>query len=304
MIQLAPGQMLWQLRQRFRHGLRTAYYRDIVRPRILSSAPLEGLKDRTCELHVLTSTGDWLNLIWSLKSFYQNSGRRYALCIHDDGSLPVEARRAIAQHFPDGRLIDRPRADAEVLPTLAQYPRARRFRETNLLAPKLFDFVHYLEGDRMLLFDSDLVFFRCPDALLQRIEDPSYQRNSFNEDVANGYTAEVEELDAACGVTLAPRINSGLGLVHRQSIRRDWIETFLAVPEVANGHFWRIEQTLYALCSSKHGVELLPADYTLRLTRGIGNRPFRHYVGAIRHLMYDEAIPVLVKGGLLARSAA
>jgi hypothetical protein len=32
-----------------------------------------------CKLH--TSKNDWLNLVWTLKSFYISSGRRYALCI-------------------------------------------------------------------------------------------------------------------------------------------------------------------------------------------------------------------------------
>ena len=30
---------------------------------------------------------DWLNLLWTLKSFYLVSGRRYRLCIHEDGTL-------------------------------------------------------------------------------------------------------------------------------------------------------------------------------------------------------------------------
>jgi hypothetical protein len=53
-------------------------------------------------------------------------------------------------------------------------------------------------------------------------------------------------------------MNSGLGLTHRDSIR--WDEEFLALPDILNGHFWRIEQTPFALCSSRHGVELLPMN--------------------------------------------
>src|SRR5262245_55359395 len=104
---LTPGRAWLLLRQRFGHGLRVAYYRDIVRPRILRTAPITGLTDRRCELHVMTSGGGWLNLMWSLKSFYWASGRTYALCIHDDGSLPETARHSLRRHFPDGRLIDR-----------------------------------------------------------------------------------------------------------------------------------------------------------------------------------------------------
>src|SRR5207244_6195553 len=65
------------------------------------------------------------------------------------------------------------------------------------------------------------------------------------------------------------------------------------------GHFWRIEQTLYALCSSRFGVELLPERYDIRLSEGINNSSCRHYVGAIRHLFYGEGIRHLVKGRFL-----
>jgi hypothetical protein len=96
-------------------------------------------------------------------------------------------------------------------------------------------------------------------------------------------------------------VNSGLGLVHRDSVRWDWTEEFLALPGILAGHFWRIEQTLYALCSSRYGVELLPDEYTLRLEPGIGARCFIHYNGTIRHLMYGEGMARLVKDGFLGR---
>lgn len=84
----------------------------------------------------------------------------------------------------------------------------------------------------------------------------------------------------------------------------DWIEEFLALPSLKAGHFWRIEQTLFALCSSRFGFEHLPAEYTVRLEPGLGGRPFRHYVGAIRHLMYGEGMRYLANRDFLATLAA
>ena len=124
-------------------------------------------------------------------------------------------------------------------------------------------------------------------------------RNIFNADFDHGYTVEPEAVRPMIGHELQPRVNTGLGLVHRDSIRWDWTEEFLALPGILDGHFWRIEQTLFALCSSRFGVELLPDEYTLRLEPGLGERCFRHYVGRIRHLMYSEGIAQLVKNGFL-----
>lgn len=52
---------------------RTLYYRDVVRPRILNTAPVINTDHDALEIHVLTSDKDWLNLMWTLKSFYHVS---------------------------------------------------------------------------------------------------------------------------------------------------------------------------------------------------------------------------------------
>jgi hypothetical protein len=300
-MRLTPGAAWLRFHQKFAHGLRVAWYRDVVRPRILSTPPISGTTDKRCEIHVLTSKGDWLNLIWTLKSFYVASNRRYALCIHEDGSLTETDVATLGEHFPDARIIRRKVADAKLAQVLRDFPRSLAFRKSNLLAPKVFDFATFLESDRIGSFDSDLLFFSEPKVYLQRVEDPAYQLNTFNADLGHGYTVEPDQVREVIGHRLLPRVNTGLGLIHRNSIRWDWTEEFLALPGILAGHFWRIEQTLLALCSSRFGVELLPDEYTLKLEPGIGSRPFRHYVGSIRHLMYGEGIARLIHDGFLER---
>jgi hypothetical protein len=154
----------------------------------------------------------------------------------------------------------------------------------------------------MALFDSDLLFFTEPVEYLERIEDAEYSFNTFNSDVAEAYTVEKEAVEERFGHELASRVNTGLGLVHARSIRREWIEQYLELPGILDGHFWRIEQTLIALCSSRHGVELLPDEYSVSLAPGQRTGCFRHYVGAIRHLMYGEGIRRLATEGFWDRA--
>jgi hypothetical protein len=286
------GKLIYRARAKYGKGLKVAYYRDQVRPRVLQSRPTTGLVDDRCEIHVLTSQADWLNLLWALKSFYHFSGRRYLLSIHDDGTLDHEAIGEIERLFPDARLIRRTTADAEVLPTLAEFPRCEEFRRSNHLSPKLFDFRHYLRADRMLLLDSDVLFFDKPTELLRRIENDAYRLNSVNCDLESAYTVLPVAAREHCGVELVGQFNSGLGLIHRDSLRLDWLEEFLGLPGI-HSHFWRIEQTLFALCSSRFGVELLPKEYSVFIGRRRATEPVRHYIGQIRHLMYSEGIAAL-----------
>jgi len=285
-------------RTTYGHGLVTAYYRDVVRPRILQGEPVRETTDPHCEIHVLTSETDYLNLLWALKSFYRVAPRRYALCIHDDGSLTDIACDRIVRLFPAARLIRRDAAEPVVLEFLKDFPRCLELRRTNQLSLKVFDFRAFLGSDRMLLLDSDVLFFEEPTQLLARIEGAGYRRNTVNADVATAYTLDPDDLRRLSGVPLVERFNSGLGLIHRDSLRLDWLEEFLAIPGIV-GHFWRIEQTLLALCSSKFGCELLSAEYDVRLRRDAGHGPARHYVGAIRHLMYKDGLRRLVRQGLL-----
>ncbi|MBE9061360.1 hypothetical protein [cf. Phormidesmis sp. LEGE 11477] len=295
---MSIGSLVLNVRKKYGHGLKVAHYRDVVRLRILDTRPIDNAVDTTCEIHVLTSSKDWLNLMWALKSFYWASEKCYALCIHDDGTLATEQKETLQQHFPKSRVIDRQAADAYVLESLTTYSNCLEFRKTNPLSPKVFDFSAYLRSDRMLLLDSDVLFFENPTALINRIEDPSYKLNTVNGDAASAFTVEPAIVKAQCGFDVLERFNSGLGLIHKASVDLSWIEDFLSLPGII-GHFWRIEQTLYALFSSKYGAELLPSIYDVHLEGDISGAPVRHYVGAIRHLMYGEGIQHLVKRGFL-----
>lgn len=300
-MRLTPGALWLRLNQKFQHGLQVAWYRDVVRPRILNTPPITETSDHRYEIHVLTSRHDWLNLIWSLKSFYAASGRRYALCIHEDGTLDAFALSSLRQHFPTARIVRRQEADQRLAHELRGFPRSLQFRTANLLSLKVFDFIAYLQADRMVLFDSDLLFFDEPTAYLSRLEDGNYRLNAFNADCDSAYTVDAEAVRTRLGFELVARVNSGFGIVHRDSMKLEWIEEFLALPGLTEGHFWRIEQTLYALCSSRYGAELLPREYEVSLEAGIPPRIFRHYVGAIRHLMYGEGIAHLAQARFLNR---
>jgi hypothetical protein len=161
-----------------------------------------------------------------------------------------------------------------------------------LLAPKVFDFMPFLAGKRMTLFERDLLLFRSLEAYLALLDDPDICMNAFKEDIISSYAIDVDAICKA-GHEILPRVNSGLGVVRRGSMPLEWVEEFLKIPGLAEWHFWRIEQTIYALCATRFGGALLPPEYRVYRGRGLEERPFRHYVGAVRHLMYSEGMRFL-----------
>jgi hypothetical protein len=295
---VTPGAKWLRLRMKFRHGLRVVYWCDFVRPRILKTKPFVSTDNKLCEIHALTCDGDWLNLVWMLKSFYYYSRRNYALCIHEDGSLSPSAKAALRAHFPRARLIERAAADSVMKDRLREYPLSMEFRNKNPLALKVFDFAEFLESPRMLLMDSDILFFSKPEDLLNRIEDEAYQKTSLNRDWAMGYTIEPDQIQNLVEFPIVNRINSGLGLLHKKALDFATYERFLAIPGVI-GHHHRIEQTLIALACCRAGFEFLPEAYDVRIDSGNPVNPCKHYTGPIRHLMYREGIRHLVNRSFL-----
>ena len=293
------GTLLLHFQRKYKHGLTVAHYRDRVRPRILQAPPILDIgNDSAAEIHVLSSNQDLPNLLWTLYSFYHYSNKRYGLVVHDDGTFTPHDIFTLHHHFPGALVIERTKADAEVLPWLDDFPRCQIIRKLKIISAKEFDFVFYQNGDRTLVLDSDLLFFKRPDVLLEKIENPAYRLNVFNRDSSHALSLSTERLEELFGIRVLERYNSGLGLTHRGSILRESVEAFLGETEVLN-HPWRFEQTLHALCSCRFGAELLSPEYDVIIDGAIGDRPVRHYVGEIRHLMYNQGMRRLVENGFL-----
>ena len=297
---ITAGRLVYLLKTKFSNGLRVAYFRDEVRPRILTQPPLDLPVDRSCEIHVLTSADDWLNLVWALRTFQKASGRNYALCIHDDGTLKAETIDSLRAAFPFARIISRSEADQRAAELLAPFPRCRKLRATNKLSLKVLDFPAFLDAERMILLDSDVLFFSKPTALLAALDDPCFTQNTLNRDWREGYTIDLAATRPLLDFDCPAFINSGLGLIHKASLRLEWIENFLALPGI-DSHSHQIEQTLIALCSAKFGFRMLPAVYDVHPGPRKTDAPSRHYAGPMRPLMYEEGIRELAEKGFLNR---
>lgn len=288
---MTPGRALYLTRRFLRHGIRGAWHREVTLSRVFSQPPITGLTDDSCEIHVLTSAEDWIMLLWALRTFYRTSRANYRLCVHEDGTLPPAAWNRLHGQFPDARIISRSDADHRMAAALRDAPRCAEYRRKHPLLLKTFDFQVFLQSERLLLLDSDILFFSRPDALLARLNDPSYRRNTLNRDWAYGYSVTPEELARHGLAQVEPFINSGLGLLHAGSIRLEWCEDYFARLPSLPSHPHRIEQTLIALCSARFGHEFLPAEFDVYEGGTDFSRCSRHFSGPFRRRLYSEGLP-------------
>lgn len=260
--------------------------------RVVAGTPPIRVEDSgEVELRVLSGRRVLWETIAALKSFYRFSERKYALLVHDDGSLRPADLRLLEAHFPRVRFVTRAEADRRVLELFRRrgLERCGRLRRTLVLTPKVFDLQLFAGETRVLYFDSDILFRQRPDALLDAIAAPIAEwRDRYNEDVrmeladnaiAPAYCWSRAQVRAHVGIELRPQVNSGLMLLHRPEPAWDLFERCLEIP-VAPGREWYVEQTLIAVDMSRTGALPFPADYDVCFRHAYHDVEFRSAVDA------------------------
>jgi hypothetical protein len=211
--------------------------------------------------------------------------------IHDDGGMPPEARPAIVKMLPGVRGFTGAEADRTVLDALAGHPTCRGYRLAHPLARKIFDIPILTRADRFIILDSDIIFFRKPEAILRWCADGAGQC-WFNRDVHEAMPISRSQVQEKLGVDMWHRVNSGLCLIDRATIDFDLCERALRDTNLLQKHIWLVEQTLFAICASAKGRGgLLPEGYEVtKAENASSDAVARHYVGAVRQRFYADGI--------------
>jgi hypothetical protein len=110
---LSPGRIWNLVRRDVKRGAVAAYHDYNTLGRIEEwSWPLWGEKPHTVPVHVLTGAQDWRLAAWMLASFFHATELAWPVVVHDDGTLPDEARKTLERLFTGTRVISRAEADA------------------------------------------------------------------------------------------------------------------------------------------------------------------------------------------------
>jgi hypothetical protein len=289
---ISPGRLWYLFRRDVKRGWSATYHDYKTLERIDHwEWPYWGEETHTVPIHVLTGAQDWRLAAWMLASFFHASEIAWPVVIHDDGTLSAEGRETLLRLFTKARIVSRAEADAAMHLKLKAFPFCEEYRRSHPLALKIFDMPQFAASDRFLVFDSDILFFDKP-AEIRAWADGAAKECWFNEDVAEGSLITGAEAREELGVKLWSRVNSGLSLVWKGALDLDFCDRALAQTSILNGHIWRVEQTLFALCASHHGKGgLLPKRYEVSLGRKAAPDAIsRHYVGAVRDRFYGEGL--------------
>ncbi len=285
--------MLTALRQQVRRGC-AAVGREVFANGAISLHRRPARSEEDPSVHMLVSSRTWHAGLLAAVSWEHHTGRRWRFFIHEDGTVDKEARDRIRAVLPDVRLVPRVESDERLRAVLQNHPRCLAQRTRHNLFLKFTDFAAFAPGQRFIVLDSDVIFFRPPGEILAWVDGGS-ETCHYNEDTKEKFCIPRTYLEDALNVSMWPRFNSGLVLVPRAAIDWDLAERLLAVFEQSAHHPQFFEQTLYALMCSAwgRGGALSPSyEISWGYLRHRG-AVCRHYVGAFKHdLLYIEGAPL------------
>jgi hypothetical protein len=253
-------------------------------------------------VHMLVSSRTWDAGMVAAASLEHQSARRWNFFFHDDGTLSAEIVARMQSLFADARIVRRAEGDAKAGDFLGSHAKCLAHRSRHNLFLKFFDFAAWAPGRRFIVLDSDVVFFRPPSEIMQWADSGSSEYR-YNEDTNEKYCIPRGYLEPALGISLWPRVNSGLVLVPREAVSLDLAEELLSKFESTAHHPQFFEQTLYGLMGSAWGRGgALPRTYGINWGYLRGPQAVcRHYVGAFKHdLLFIEGA-TLFCASVLAR---
>jgi hypothetical protein len=259
--QRKPGGPLRRLKRALR-VIRQRRIQDIAPP-----GPRLRLGLDPVEVHSVVCASDVPMSLWSLSSFVAFTGLRPRVVLHDDGTLTQAHRDAYARAFEGIEVLDAQAMDRATDQALQDHPVCAAFRRRPdfYCARKLFDLLVAAHAPTLLVLDSDVLFFRRPERLLECMAQGA---PCFGSDYQSSYAAPPEALAAWRGAEVLPQVNAGLLHVPVEGYRShlDLIERYLAFAQATlpPGQVNQHEQTAHALLMTELGAERLPAGYQLQ----------------------------------------
>jgi hypothetical protein len=289
------------------------------------------------ELHMLVCERDYLRSFWSLKSFFYYSGLRAKLVLQNDGSLSPQLIDCYHEHFP-GCVVNT-NVDEEVRAALTGYPMCQFFLEHHAIAKKLFHPLLLANADRVLIMDSDILWFKPSKTIDYCVDNglPFYVDGGCD----GAYVRNQKFMKDKLGLFPANNVNSGIvGYQRSKFLDLKFIEAAIQklvhIPKELllesvgydDGYmdinsedinqtlcWWVMEQTIYALLlgrepqrkaleswSNNPLVQLLGDLYQFTNTPIMRGTSLIHYISDAKH---DRFFPVgvehLIKRGFLEK---
>jgi hypothetical protein len=232
-------------------------------------------------LHLMTGQRFWYQTAFCLHSFARSAKTTIRPIIYDDGSIDDICARQLRGMGPrvEIRYLQDLRRQLDRLLPAANFPVLRERWENYPNIRKLID-VHLGSSGWKLVIDSDLLFFRRPDFLLQWLSAPDRLLHAVDCEESYGYTRPL--LEQLAGTPIPPLVNVGLCGLKSDDLNWQELEAWTAELQAREKTSYYLDQALVAMLAARQPCAIAPAvDYITMPSRGEVETPqavMHHYV--------------------------
>lgn len=240
------------------------------------------------EIHMLCRKKDANMLVWSLLSFISQSGICPKVIVHDDGSFDQNTAAKLELKFPELKVLFLKRANELISGMIDLSPKLLEYRKHgHKLIYKLTDIFLLSRSKKVMIFDSDVLFFDRPSEILDFINDSSDYDSliskhdlTYNMKLSDDYAKRYNILE-----NHADYMNSGIILYNKSKVEfgklLEYFENTLRKPEdyfvEMSGWGCLIAQTKFKFLSSdKYQIKNRPNQNTVA----------KHFTNPRRHEFY------------------
>ncbi len=245
---------------------RTEHGRSAMEQAARSLPPLHPAGGIPAEIHLLTGRRFWYQTVFCLWSFARHTGRTLAPVIYDDGTLTGEFTASLLRLFPQTRIVAKSETLARLdafLP-ISRYP-ALRERWLNYPNIRKLTDPHIGSAGWKLVLDSDLLFFRRPDFLLNWLDAPDRSMHAVDCQTSYGYSRPL--MNQLAGHPVANLVNVGLTGLDGAHIDWDQLEHWTHTLQIRESTSYYLEQALIAMMVAGRDCSIAPAADYITLPR-------------------------------------
>lgn len=236
---------------------------------------------------------------WAWWSFLRFAREHVTPVMHSDGSLNADDKALLQRLFP-GMIVKDKSYSAGIIENqipAAKFPHLHDLSKRYVLGARLASFHLGSTAQKIMILDSDILFFRYPDELIEQMHKDSPAIVAM-ADIKPAYAAPYDEMSRVMGFPIPDLVNGGLCVIPRYTPEMiEWIEWALnTMPREWRENYF-LEQTLLAIVAGKVGIHLLSDQYRIPTYRSNTDSLCYHYVGGknIRPRLYTEGVQLLKK---------
>jgi len=279
---------------------------------ILKTAPIETNNQADTILYCALDRPNCRAFILAAKSFLRYHSN-ISVVVQDDGSLDEKCIREIRAHIKGASIYSKAdmfeliqsQADerlSAVMPPFREYETCTPIKIVYL---KLLNVIFRFQQRKVILIDSDLLFLRRPDEVIEWITEP-YRRDFYGEG-SNACTKSYHRMGLSFEQVDVANFSSGFIGLKVRTTQAELAAIFERIREYDTKLFysWEIEQALWSILFNT-GTDPLNLDELREVYIGSGWRTFKelrekailaHFAGAFRfkNLRYLRLANIVMK---------